>query len=181
LKYVLTDESRVDFIAHAPLHAFKGWAVRGLTGLADLDAAACRLHDVRAAVETRCFDTGDAERNRAMERFFSLDAHPQASFVCGECREFSVLQNKGGGNVHRVTVVGVLDFAGVRRQLPVTGTMRVNDGRLVWDLRFKWSFKAYGLKPPRLLFLTVRDIVDVKAHLEFIPMADKEPANAAIH
>ena len=170
MKYVLTDNSRVDFVAHAPLHAFKGWAIGGLQAEAEIDVDQGTLQCLRAEVETRCFDTADRERTRAMSRYFALPDHPRAGFSLSECREFRYL----GGNRWRTAMLGVLDFVDIRRQLPLTGLLQMANGRLLWDLQCKWSFKAYGLKAPRMLFLAVRDIVDIAAHLEFIPQEIEE-------
>jgi hypothetical protein len=71
-----------------------------------------------------------------------------------------------------MTVLGILELSGIRRQLPIVCMVTKNDEMMIIDLQFKWSFKAYGMKAPRLLFMTVRDIVDIKAHLEFILVKD---------
>ena len=170
MKYVLTDNSRVDFIARAPLHAFKGWAVEGVQGTLEANFSAGILQSLAAEVETGCFDTADPDRTEAMSRYFSLAEHPHASFALSQCQE---IVSEGGG-CWRVRMLGILSFVDIRRQLPVTGTVREEGGRLLWELQCKWSFTAYGLKAPRLLMLSVRDIVDIKAHLEFIPSGDEK-------
>ncbi len=174
MKYVLTDNSRIDFIAHAPMHAFKGWAIDGLRAEAEIDVDQRVVHLLRAEVETRCFDTADHERTEAMRRHFSLPEHPRAVFAMSGCREFHPVD----GNRWQTKLIGVLEFVDIRRQLPVNGLIRLDNGRLLLDLQCKWSFSAYGLKAPRLLFLAVRDIVDINAHLEFIPLETKEDIDA---
>lgn len=170
MKYVLTDNSRVDFLAHAPLHGFKGWAIKGLQGELEADLAVCTLQGLWATVETCCFDTADPERTTAMSRYFALPEHPRAAFRLSESPGLQPLTNGGW----RTKMLGVLDFVDIRRQLPVSGTFKMQGERLLCDLQCKWSFKAYGIKAPRLLMLTVRDIVDIKAHLEFIPQETKD-------
>lgn len=175
MKYLLTQNSRINFTAHAPLHSFKGWAARGLEGRMEIDFEACLLEQTRITLATRWFDTGDIHKNRAMQDFFHLAEHPQAGFVMTECREFNRLEE----NRFRITVLGILDFAGIRRQMVITSLLTRTGDLISMDLRFKWSFTAFGLKPPRLLFLTVRDIVDIQAHLEFRkqePASKKAPA-----
>jgi hypothetical protein len=54
--------------------------------------------------------------------------------------------------------------------LPVDFRIIRDDQGFSIDLDYKWSFKAYGLKAPRLLFLTVRDIVDISGKGKFIPV-----------
>lgn len=165
--YTLDEQaSKANFIAYAPMHKFKGWVKEGLKGAIDIDLSANILTNIEAVAKTEAFDTGDVERNKAMEDYFSLQDHLETSFVMTECKSFK----KRGGNAYQLTVLGILDFAGIRRQLPISCNVKEgDDGRIIFDLAFKWSFKAYGLKVPRLLFLTVRDIVDINAHLEFVP------------
>lgn len=163
MQYEITDKSRVDFTAHAPMHTFRGWAAEGLTGSIEIDFETLALQRIQVAVDANCFDTGDADKNRAMKDFFSLEMYPEASFVMTGCREFC----RTATNSYKIIVLGILELAGIRRQLPITCTVTEDDEQILIDLQFKWSFKAYGMKSPRLLFLTVRDIVDIKAHLEF--------------
>jgi polyisoprenoid-binding protein YceI len=146
------------------MHIFKGWANCGLTGNMEIDFEALSLVSVDAVLDTCCLDTGDKEKNKAMRDFFNLDNHPESRFMMTQCLEFCRLKKDGG---YRITVQGILDFAGIRRQLPITANISTDGKKINMDLQFKWSFRAYGLKPPRLLFMSVRDIVDIKAHLEF--------------
>lgn len=129
----------------------------------DIDLDNLNLADIQAVVKTAFFDTGDDSKNKAMVDYFSLDKHPDASFNMTECKELSKVKD----NIYQLTILGILEFSGIRRQLPITCTLNRAEGHIQLDLQFKWSFKAYGLKPPTLLFLKVRDIVDIKAHLEF--------------
>ena len=115
MKYVLADNSRVDFLAHAPLHGFKGWAFNGLRAEAEVDVEQGILHRLWAEVETRCFDTADPERTKAMSRYFALPEHPRAGFSLSECREFRPV----GDGRWQTRMLGVLDYVEIRRQLPV--------------------------------------------------------------
>jgi len=162
MKYNVTNKSRVDFTAQAPMHTFKGWANEGMKGEIEVDFVSLELQHIEVVVDANSFDTGDADKNKAMKDFFTLEIHPQASFIMTECREFCRMAD----NSYKMTVLGILELAGVRRQLPITCKLQKKDEQIDIDLQFKWSFKAYGMKAPRLLFMTVRDIVDIKAHLE---------------
>ena len=164
MNYVLTGNSRVDFTAYAPMHTFRGWAAQGLQGKMEINFDTLVLKHVQVMLDTRHLDTGDSAKNRAMVDFFHLDKNSEAGFVMTEYREFYRQANGG----YRITVLGILDFAGIRRQLPITCMVAKKEDKIIMHLQFKWSFKAYGLKAPRLLFMTVRDIVDIKAGLVFI-------------
>ncbi len=162
MKYEITDKSQVDFVAYAPMHTFKGWSVEGITGIFDIDFENLVIHQIEAVALNEFFDTGYDDRNKAMVDFFKFDKNRESSFVMTECKEFKVI----GEDKYRITVLGVLDFVGIRRQLPITCTLRKEGDNVKVDLKFKWSFKAFGIKAPRLLFLTVRDIVDISANLD---------------
>ncbi len=161
MKFDITDKSRVDFVAYAPMHTFKGWAVEGLSGYFDVDFDNLTINHIEALALNQYFDTGYDDRNKAMVDFFKFDTNKESSFVMTECREFK----KVGDQKYQITVLGILDFVGIRRQLPITLVLTKDDGNLYVSLKFKWSFKAYGIKAPRLLFLTVRDVVDISADL----------------
>lgn len=164
MEYILNEkDSRANFIAYAPMHKFAGWVKEGLQGSVDVDLDNLQLLNIEAVARTSKFDTGDTERNKAMDDYFSLPDHPETSFVMTECKSFK----KKSSGVYSLTVLGILTFAGIRRQLPINCIMKKVDDKVILDLAFKWSFKAYGMKVPRLLFLTVKDIVDIDAHLEF--------------
>ncbi len=161
MKYEITDTSRVDFVAYAPMHTFKGWTVQGVTGFFDIDFEEMKVHQVQAEALNEFFDTGYAERNKAMFDFFSFATNKKSSFYLTECKEFT----KKTDTTYQISMLGVLEFAGIRRQLPITCILRKDGDSLIASMKVKWSFKAYGIKAPRLLFLTVRDIVDISADL----------------
>ncbi len=164
MNFLLTEQnSRLNFIAYAPMHKFAGWANGGLRGSIDIDFDSLTLTSIQVVLDTSFFDTGDNIKNKEIVDFFSLDKYPEASFIMTQCQNFSKVQN----NRYHLTVLGILEFSAISRQLPITCILNKDGERLHLDLQFKWSFKAYGLKAPTLLFLKVRDIVDIKAHLEF--------------
>ncbi|PID77140.1 MAG: hypothetical protein CSB24_02895 [Deltaproteobacteria bacterium] len=165
MKFEITDKSRVDFVAYAPMHTFKGWSIKGLSGQFDIDFDGLAINKLEAAALNEFFDTGDASRNKAMVDFFKFDQNKESSFEMTEFRDFE----KTGDNQYRVTVIGILDFVGIKRQLPVTMNFTRTDDELKVSLKLKWSFKGFGIKAPRLLFLTVRDIVDISAELVLAP------------
>lgn len=166
MNYIIDEEkSKAIFIAYAPMHKFKGWVAKGLKGILELDTENFSIENIVASAQTQFFDTGDADKNKAMVDYFDLSTNSETSFTMTGLQGIqSVADDK-----YRAKILGILDFAGIRRQLPVTCVIQKQDTRIIFDISLKWSFKAYGLKRPQLLFLTVRDIVDINAHLEFVP------------
>ncbi len=170
MEYFVSGNNRVDFTAYAPMHTFTGWAREGLEGVIDIDMEQVQLNKLSATANTLDFTTGDPERTKAMGEYFNFDQHPQSSFVMSECR--SLTRQKSG--ILNAEIVGVLDFVGIRRQLPLQCMLTNHGNRIDFDLSFKWSFKAFGMKVPRLFFLTVRDIVDIRVHLEFFQNREEQ-------
>lgn len=165
MNYRITDNSRVDFTAYAPFHTFGGWVKDGLHGEIAIDFDSREISSLSVSAQTSCFETGELDRNKAMVDFFSLEDYPETSFTMIEVGDFSLIE----ANTYSVTVTGALHFAGSKRKLPIRCILKREEERLWVDLKFKWSFKAFGFKAPKLLFLTVRDIVDISAVLEFSP------------
>ncbi len=165
----MSEAYRVDFTAYAPLHTFKGWTVEGVEAAIGIDFAARTITFARARAKTKFFDTGFDDRNKAMQEFMKIDALPEASIEMTELKSFTPV----GKNQFKISVLAVLEFMGERRQLPINFNAVLTDtGELTIHLNFKWSFKAFGIKAPRLLFLTVRDIVDISGHGTFLPSTE---------
>lgn len=161
MKYFIESEkSRADFVACAPMHKFAGWAVNTILGQLEVDLEKGEILNFVARASTTDFETGDASRNKAMNDYFLFAKYPETSF---HSTEPTVLKRRG--ELWYGELIGILELAGVRRQLPVSCVLRVEQELPVLQLSLKWSFKAFGMKAPRLLFLVVRDIVDINAEL----------------
>ena len=163
MKYTLAPGYRVDFIAHAPLHKFKGWVTREVEAQIDIDVLNQRF-DVTAFGPVQSFDTGNKQKNRAVMDFMMPGKFPNACVDVNQCTNFKEI----GENRYQITVLMILEIMGIRRQMPVTFTAVQEDESFFIEAAFKWSFSAYGLKAPRLLFLKVRDIVDIKASAQLV-------------
>ncbi len=164
MKYTIEPErSRASFVAYAPMHKFKGWTTDSILGQVEVDFDKGEITNFVAKAATMEFETGDVSRNKAMQDFFSFTKYPETSF-----HTTKPVTLKKRGNKWQGEIVGILELAGVRRQLPVNCILYKEDGLPVFEFSLKWSFKAFGMKVPRLLFLTVRDIVDISAVLRCI-------------
>ena len=156
----------VGFTAYAPLHTFKGWARQGVEAQIGINFEAGTISYARARAQTGCFDTGFADRNKAMADYMQIDKYPESSIELTEVKAFTRLDDIR----FQIDALVVLEFVGQRRQLPVSFFITRDHSGFAIDLDFKWSFKAYGLKAPSLLFLTVRDIVNISGKGEFVPV-----------
>jgi len=163
MKYTLSENFRVDFIAHAPMHTFKGWTFKGIDAEMEVDFDALELSGIHATAETCFFDTGNEDRNQAMKAYMSSDRFPKALVETAQSTQFEKLDEE----MYKISPLIILEFMGIRKQMPVTFIAVREKNKIKIDVELKWSFKAYGLKAPRLLFLTVRDIVEIKGSGEF--------------
>ncbi len=163
MKYTIdTEKSEADFTAFAPMHKFKGTVSGCITGGVEFDSEECKLSSFTAEADTTAFTTGDAERNKAMQDFFDFPAHPKAGFTLKN----PAILTKKDEDEYSGTLQGELEFAGITRDVPLSCFLRRNkSGKLVLGLSLKWSFKTFGIKAPRLLFLTVKDEVEINASL----------------
>ena len=165
--YKLTGNYDVGFTAYAPLHTFKGWARQGVEAKIGINFDAKTISYARASAKTSCFDTGFKDRNKAMADYMQIQKFSESSIELTEVKAFNQLDDTR----YQINALAVLEFMGQRRQLPVDFSITRNGLGFSIDLDCKWSFKAYGLKSPRLLFLTVRDIVDISGKGEFVPIS----------
>ncbi len=156
--FILTPDFQVDFTAYPPLHTFKGWTNKKIEARMDIDFDNLTIVKANAVAKTACFDTGDKSRNRAMMDYIRAEKIPSASLEMTQVEEFTAMD----AFRYKVSIRADLSFMGIKRNLPLSFTITRKDGGIRVDLFFKWSFQAYGLKPPQLLFLKVRDIVDIK-------------------
>ncbi|WP_020586297.1 YceI family protein [Desulfobacter curvatus] len=164
--YRLTGNYDVGFTAYAPLHTFKGWTRQDVEAQIGINFDTATISYARARAQTCCFDTGFDDRNKAMADYMQIEKYPESSIELTEVKAFTRLDDTR----LQIDALAVLEFMGQRRQLPVNFFITRNGSGFSIGLDFKWSFKAYGLKAPRLLFLTVRDIVDISGKGEFVPM-----------
>ncbi len=154
------EKSRASFVAYAPMHKFKGWTTNSIVGQAEVNADSGEITNFIARAATMEFETGDTSRNKAMQQHFSFARYPATSF-----HTTAPVALKKRGNKWQGEITGLLELAGVRRQLPVNCILYMEEGLPVFEFSLKWSFTAFGMKVPRLLSLTVRDIVDISAVL----------------
>ncbi len=163
-EYKLTANYDVGFTAYAPLHTFKGWARQGIEAQMGINFDAGTISYARASAQTRYFDTGFNDRNKAMTDYMQIEKYPESSIELTQVKAFT----RANDTRFQIKALAVLRFMGQQRQLPISFIIMRNHIGFSIDLDFKWSFKAYDLKAPRLLFLRVRDIVDISGKGEFV-------------
>lgn len=90
----------------------------------------------------------DAHMYEALER----DSFPKASF------EIKEVVSKGGDNV---TLKGMMTLHGVTKPMSFEGSVNAEGPRVHIKAKSTLKMTEYGIKPIKMVFLTVRDQVDV--------------------
>jgi polyisoprenoid-binding protein YceI len=63
---------------------------------------------------------------------------------------------------------GVLDLHGVKKPVKLSGNIKLLSDKLSLDMKTSFKMSSFGIKPPTLFFLTVRDKVDMTVKTTFI-------------
>lgn len=156
----------IRFLATATLHDFSGTAscLPFSAELARGPGGTAVISSVELQVPVDGMDTGNADRDAQMRDMFQRDRYPR---IHGTVRDIDVdavrrAMAKDGGAVLDL----VLRIRDVERRIPaaVTG-LREQGNRVELDVEFPVSLKDFGLKPPRILFIRVRDRVEVRGNV----------------
>lgn len=158
-----SSKSRVEFLAKAPLHKFKGWVEDGFEGEIDIDFENNIIEDINIVVKTEFFDTGERLKNKEMHKYIKNKEITETSFTL---KEFKKMKKKKDDS-YDISLLGVLNFMNIERDLDLNIKARKIDNKLTANVSFDWSFKNFALKPPQILFIKVKDIVRISVDLEF--------------
>ncbi|MBD3798949.1 YceI family protein [Sulfuricurvum sp.] len=98
------------------------------------------------------FISDNAKRDSNMRETMESDKFPKASF---EIKEVLV---KGGNNV---TLKGVMSIHGVSKPFSFEGSVSEEGSKVQIRVKSSMKMSDYGITPPKMVFLTVRDQVDL--------------------
>jgi len=169
MKYRIDEaKSKIEFKATAPFHKFKGWSEKGFEGEIDIDFKNNIINDIEVIIKTEFFETGDKLKNHEMQKYIKSNKIPNASFKLSEFKKMIKLEVYPDAESYEIIVIGVLSFMNIERELELNIKASKTEDRLYADVYFDWSFKNYKLKPPHILFIKLKDIVNISAYLEFL-------------
>jgi polyisoprenoid-binding protein YceI len=167
--YTLNNKnSKIEFMATAPFHKFKGWSKKGFEGKLDIDFENNIINDINIVIKTEYFETGDRLKNKEMQKYIKSNLIPDSSFKLLNFKKMNQTSSSSNKTSYNILVDGLLSFMDIKREIELNIHAYKMDEYLFADVTFDWSFKNYGLKPPQILFIKVKDIVKISAHLEFI-------------
>lgn len=98
------------------------------------------------------FISDNAKRDSNMRETMESDKFPKASF------EIKEVIPKGGDNV---TLKGMMSIHGVSKPLSFEGSVNEEGSKVRIRAKSSMKMSDYGITPPKMVFLTVRDQVDL--------------------
>lgn len=117
------------------------------------------IESIRGTVDAsiRLLKSDNETRDEHMVKAIESDKYPLATYRFKEVKKV--------GSKYKIS--GILNFHGVKKPLSITADITDKNGKV--SFRGKGSFKmsSYGVKPPKLLLLTVRDQIDLDIKVQF--------------
>lgn len=153
-----TLQGQVVYEGRAPVGSWKGENPT-LEGRVTWDKATGALRG-RVCLDQRRWDSGEPLRDSHTRKLFEVDRYPQA------CLELGGLEGQVPGPV---TVLGVLEIHGVKRSVRIPGEVRVQGQTLVFQGSFTTRITDWGMTPPSLMGMRMRDEVRVQISAEARP------------
>jgi hypothetical protein len=150
------ERSRARVVAHAPGHDFRCEGV-GIEGLVELgEGALVRGH---ATFPLAALAASDALGDRELKKFLGIDSTKPASagpILRAELEPAPTSPGARGGIIVATTARFTLGAKTATARVRIEGTPALARAELVL------SFTSLGLTPPKLLFLRVKDTLDIE-------------------
>jgi len=99
----------------------------------------------------------NADRDEHMVEAIESVKYPLATYTFKKVKKAS----KG------YTVNGILDFHGVKKPLTIQADIHKSKGKVVFKGKSSFLMSSYHVTPPKMLFLTVRDQIDLNIDVIF--------------
>jgi len=137
-------------------------------GDSSIDPGTSRLHaslsaagdpaTLRGTIWVRAKDLRSDNRKRDEHMYEAMEVSKYSKI------RYRIRSVEKSGSSYRLK--GILTLHGVSRSVTVPATIRRNGSLWVLNGKFRIKMSDYGIKPPKLLFLTVRDAVDLSVRLK---------------
>jgi len=117
------------------------------------------IESIRGSVEVSLKDlkSDKADRDEHMEEAIESAKFPMATYT------FRSVTKQGNG----YTIDGVLKFHNVSKPLKIKASISEKDGKVHLNGNASFKMSSYGVQPPKLLLMTVRDRVDLAIDVNF--------------
>ena len=108
-------------------------------------------------ISLKALKSDNEERDEHMFETIESGKYPLATYT------FQEVTKAGTG----YQINGILDFHGVKKPLTVTAAITEEKGHISLKGKSAFMMSDFGVKPPKLLFLTVRDQIDLTIDVTF--------------
>jgi polyisoprenoid-binding protein YceI len=118
------------------------------------------IESMRGSVDISVKDliSNKPDRDEHMHKAIESDKYPLATYT------FQSVTGVGGD---RYDIDGVLKFHGVQKALRVMAYIHENGNDIVLKGKSAFKMSDYGVKPPRLILISVRDRIDLTIDAKF--------------
>lgn len=158
---VLREKSQVEFISGTQLGEFRG-DTRQVTGEMAVDPQGAAKVHLTISTDLRTLKTDNALRDQHMrDTLLEVGRFPRATFTASEFRPAPGAKMEGGEG----TLSGTLTLHGIERPVSLPIRYAVNGTTLQGEGTLLVKLTDFGMTPPRLLGLKVRDQVTVEIRL----------------
>lgn len=110
-------------------------------------------------VETRLFSSDNSDRDKNMYKDLEVDKFKLATYTIS-----SIKKNDSKDSY---TINGELDFHGIKKPLVANSKIVSQNGTLKLEASSSMKISDFGIKMPCLVFMCVRDQVDLSVNAEF--------------
>ncbi len=110
-------------------------------------------------VEMNLFSSDNADRDEHMHKSTEADKHPLATYTVASITK---------GSVTAYTINGKLDFHGQSRPFSMNAEITQESGTVTISANSKLMVSDFGMEMPCMVFMCVRDQVDIFAKAVFV-------------
>lgn len=162
--YVLdTPASTLAYTGSHPAHDWTGTS-RQVTGTVRVDPAQPAGAQVEITAPVESFDSGNGSRDSNMLDVVEVEDYPDVRFVSSGLA-IETWRATADGYAGRWRVRGQLTFHGQTRAVEIPVDVLVAGTRLEAKAQFPVSLSEFGVRRPRLMFIPVRDEIQMEARL----------------
>jgi len=156
-----TEASMLEYRGRHPSHNWRGTS-RRVTGEVVYDAANPAASRIMISAPIASFDSGNGTRDANMRKLLNEPENPNVTFT-SETVKVTTSRTTDEGHAGTWQVSGTLDFNGQRRPLTIPVEVTVSGGQLRAVAAFPVSLTAHEVKRPKLLFVPMRDTLEMEA------------------
>lgn len=158
-KKKLTADSAASYIRYQMEHPLHDWDARSTASRCIIvyDEAVSQIEAVAVSVPVKSFDSGNSNRDSHALEVLEALKYKNITFT-----STGISENTGG-----LTIKGNLTFHGVTQPVVISATKKTEGNRLQVEGRFEINMKDYGVSPPSLMGMKVREKISIDFLMAF--------------